>query len=641
MLKKLLIGIVIVACLGGVAVAGLAWKLDAIVQSQKPLIESTASSALGTPVSLGAISVKLLPVTRLEVTNSVVGRTPESQGITVANLVMEVDPFPLLNKQLIIKDLVITEPQLTVRRTEAGITIDGLSAKETSNQEVKDTSPLSVSSNEDNTNAGESLDITLEQCTLKDASVDLHGLTKDPLTLSKINLTSSLALSQGAISLPATTFSAILPGDLPLKGSMTNLAFDSTKQLLSFPDVTIRPGASRIGMNGSLITTNASGDITNTNTTISLESIAPLLGIFVPTLKDMTLDGDVTLSGTTTVRENTEPKIKQELSLKDVGVALNELALSSLNGKVKLDATASNQQLQSDNLSLNFNSLPISSDLLLKNSAELADITVSKLSVFSGNIKTHATLNHNPDKSFQSDVQVSQLNLAEMFKYLQQNLPLEGTLTSLNAKANGRLTGDLISSLSSNGEFRMNDALLKGINLPAAVLQQVKGLPFIEGSLLGQVPPSERAALERPDTAISSMSAAYSLANKVMSLRNLKVSGEFFEIIGDGSSTVSGEVDFKTEIMFTPGLSAALTSKIKELKYLLDDSGSLRFPLMIKGKAPKLSVFPQLDKLLKNAAKEAIKDKAGQVLDKLIGGSDSSRGAGRDVLKGLSGAFGF
>ena len=111
-------------------------------------------------------------------------------------------------------------------------------------------------------------------------------------------------------------------------------------------------------------------------------------------------------------------------------------------------------------------------------------------------------------------------------------------------------------------------------------------------------------------------------------------------------------VDMTLDFFFTPGVSAALAEKIKELRYVIDDSGRIKIPLRLKGTAPMVVAYPKLDKLLNEAAKGALKEKAGEAIDKFlskklsgkVGGATASggvSGGGRKAIEGLGKAFGF
>jgi hypothetical protein len=174
---------------------------------------------------------------------------------------------------------------------------------------------------------------------------------------------------------------------------------------------------------------------------------------------------------------------------------------------------------------------------------------------------------------------------------------------------------------------------LKDFNIASAVL---KKLDFIGEALVQEVPDEFKPTLQQRDTPIRRLTLRFSSTNGTMNLSQSDLESDIFTLTSRGSRSPEGRLDLDATIAFTPEFSASVARKVKEVRAVLSAEGRLVIPLTLEGTPPKLSVTPNVSELLEVAAKRALKDNAGKVLDKALG-----KEADQKLKKTLEGLLGF
>jgi hypothetical protein len=175
----------------------------------------------------------------------------------------------------------------------------------------------------------------------------------------------------------------------------------------------------------------------------------------------------------------------------------------------------------------------------------------------------------------------------------------------------------------------MRDVTLRGINLGRAVLDATKGFPFLDGALLGLVPPALRKEFSGNDTHITSMAGDFSIRSGWAETRNLAVVGDHFTATAAGRASTDMELALTSTVALDREVSQAMASSAPELRLFFDRQGRLSIPVKLTGTLPDVAVEPDLVALLKMPG---VAGTAQGALDSLLGGK---KGSAADLLERL------
>jgi len=179
------IAIIVIALLIVVAIA-LPFLVN--INSFRPQIESTLSSALGRPVKVGNLSLSILSGS-VEANQLSIADDPtfsSSPFIQAKSLKVGVELMPLIfSKQLNVTDLSIDDPEITLLRDRDGI----WNFSSLGNQAAKQ--PAQPAKAAEKTSGGASANVSVAKLDLKDGTVTVGSMTgkRKPIVYDKVNVT--------------------------------------------------------------------------------------------------------------------------------------------------------------------------------------------------------------------------------------------------------------------------------------------------------------------------------------------------------------------------------------------------------------------------------------------------------------------
>ena len=309
------------------------------------------------------------------------------------------------------------------------------------------------------------------------------------------------------------------------------------------------------------------------------------------------------------------------------GLLLNQTAIGSKIEKVTVDLNSLELKIPEGSLIFSGDSLPINAGFIvpkqsgnfhietkglnIANFMPLAKTLVPAMSALS----LGGSLNFSADAALDKTAFSVKKNVSLNSLAVQSGpIGLTGEIESLTADIKGDL-GSLLPSLNGNGVLKMKDAAIKGFNLAAKVLQAVN----VKGNFLAALGQSQ-GLVSGDDTAISSLSLNYSIANSIVNLAEINMQGPVFNLKGQGTLGLNMNLKLNCQITFSPEISLAIAAQVKEVEAVLDEQKRLTIPLMIEGTIPKVLVLPDVNELLKGAAGNVIKNQiekeAGKFLNK-------------------------
>lgn len=634
-MKKLFIVLVILLIIVGAVFTYAAMNANSLIAKYKPDLEKVASDAVGSPVTLGVLTTTVFPTASIKIGEFKVGSKP-GDSFTLNNLVLKIKLLALLSGALDIETLSIDGPTITVIKDISGITIAGLPKPEPKNSDGASPPPVTKVPAENTGTSSSPLKINLEQFALTNGSITFKDLVaKQDHQISDINVHTGIKIESSSITINSLEIGAQLPGKMPVKFEGSNITYGLSDGEVNAPKLSLSLMGSIINLSARLASKTGEGDFKVTSDGINL---AKLDGVYamVPALQALDLKGAIGLDLAGKLSK-AGPAINGAIQLLNIGLTSSGYTVSEFNGPIKVGVTSEKQSAILENVPFKINDQPLT--LSLNGSLDggtKANLNSLSIDAFGGNIGAKAALNLGEEKDFTSTVNIKGIDLEQALKV--PNIPaasqLSGTLSNFDVEVAGRLGPDLMQTLRGKGGLAVAKCLLKGINLPGAVLQTVNNIPFISGSLYSAVPQESQGEVSSNNTSIDSITTDFTLENGALITPNLKIASKIFSLDSDGKVGFDSSLDLNSTIAFSQEFSKALTTKNKEIEKLLDTDGRLVIPLSFKGTPPKVAILPNLSKILEIAGRKALKDNAGKLLDGVLKGKKDGKG-------GLGGILGF
>jgi len=263
---------------------------------------------------------------------------------------------------------------------------------------------------------------------------------------------------------------------------------------------------------------------------------------------------------------------------------------------------------------------------------ERAAIEELLVEIFGGEIRSQGS--YRPSQSrFDLETSVEGLDLAAAVASQTPGSPspVAGSLHSeLKLRGAGTAWPRLAETLAGTGEIRIDEAVLRDINLAKTALDDLTGVPGLSNLL----PPSLReefpALFGTGDTEFESLRAHAKVGGGALELTELEAAARDYQVLGAGRVALAdGKTDLATQFVMAEPVSAALVEATAELAPLRNDAGRIVVPVRIRGTLP--DVKPQPD--VAYVAKAVGRDQAKKLIDKALEDESS-------ITKGLKGLLG-
>lgn len=632
-MKKVVIALISICVIAGGALGLAAWKIGSIVATYKPQIEQSLSKALGADVTLGDISVSLIPSTTLSVESVTVRSAGGSASdLSVGSVEARAALLPLLSKRIEISSIEIHSPRVTLIRDGNGISVRGVGSSP-AKQEPLD--PVSTAKSPSPT--GDAFKVDIHSIEIHDGALRFEDrVSNTSRAADNIHLRSAIALqdknillSEGALSLRALSKHS-------LELTFSGISLDHSTRALALNSVNIKTPAGDFAIGGSLSTGDGPGTIQLSSNALSIPGLMSLATAFQPTLKQQPVTGTISTKFEIGLQGPNVQKLGGTVGLKSVNYsAPGAPKISGINGILSIGGSLSDITLATSNLALSLESSPMQVSVSSRITPNEISIGSCKILGLGGELSLPSTLSLG-QQTLRTSPAARMLSLPQLLAITSPTLArsVQGTLSSFDGQFGEISLANPAQTASGNGTLLMKDGVLKGFNLANQVMSNVDGLPFISGNLRKRVPAEFERYFSSPDTVIRELNAKFAIAKGVVQLNELRVIADIFSLISQGSVGVDGQLDLKATIAFAPDLSNAITNRVLEMKPLLNKEGRLAIPVLVKGKAPAVAVLPDITDIAQRAAVGTIRETLGGALK---GGSGAAKGIG----KGLGKVLGF
>ena len=196
---------------------------------------------------------------------------------------------------------------------------------------------------------------------------------------------------------------------------------------------------------------------------------------------------------------------------------------------------------------------------------------------------------------------------------------VEGTLNQCDLTVAGKLPS-LPKTVSGEVDVKITKGAIKGLNILRQVLDKLKGIPGVNAAVSSYVPPEHSALLAGNATPFDSLTLGTSFKAPHGNLQQFELLHGLYEIGGRGKYSFDGNFSISTELRITPLLTTAMVLKQPKLKLLTERNGVMVIPVVIKRVKGKMLVLPDMESLLKRAAKSTVKEVGKEALDKVAPG---------------------
>lgn len=650
MKKFLVISTVTIIVLIGLAIGGVLLFANSFVNSQKGFVEQQLSSALGAPITLEDIDVRLFPRLALHAYNVVLKDPSDgTAGLTLADLRAEVDLIPLLSKKFIITEILLDTPVVTLVKNQSGTSIKGMNAgQQPANAAAPTPAPPATAPA---TATSTPLDLKVERVLIKNGTVNLPADPKQKGTsITAINLDAAVSIDGQKISVPTLSLAAKLNDALPMTLTSQQVSFSQEDGGVSLSSADLQSDAGTLSLKGSFNTKSNAGTITVNSTGIDLLKLSRALATTAPDINRYSPSGNVALDGTITMNAGAPPTLALNLRPAQIGAKIPpSITIARLSGAVTVTGPSNNLDVRAPALTLMYNDAPLKLELALNISPRGTNISTLKVLGFGGQIAAPTNVLNGPSTSFSSKPTASNLNIQQFLTATKPDLAR--TLTGTLASFSGTVTGG--QTTQADGTFLVTGAALKGSNLPMQVLGKLNEIPIFSGLLTGGIPDKYKVQVSEQDTAIREMSGSFSFAQGQTTLRGVRVVSDMCIFTADGTIAPDGALNLNSTFTFSPDLSMGLVRSFKGLNRALNSAQQLVVPVVIQGKSPMLIVLPDVTKLVTSTLVNIPSEALGLVGGALGfgGGRDNSAnnppgnkpqgGSNRKQGGGLGGILGF
>ncbi len=633
-MKKLLIGFLCLLVLAAVAIGISVWKIGAIVATYKPQIQRSISDAVGAQVTLGDISISFLPTTRLSVDSVTVETiTGGASELSVGSIRAKAALLPLLSRRVEISSIEIHSPRLTLVKDANGVSVRGVTPKQSPQKRA---GPSSESSQSSTKSEGFSVDVR---------AIEVYGgalrfedqISKKSYTLDSINLRSSISLQQDRVLLSEGSLDLRALKKHKLELIYNEISFNQSDGSVSINTSTLRTAGGDIAVSGALKTTQGPGSMQLNSTSLSIAQLLPLLTNLVPTIPPQEAAGTLSVKMEIGFQGPNVQKLTGTIGLKAVAyTAPSAPKISGVNGTVAINGSPSDLTLSTTALGLSIDNSPLQLSFSSRLTPQEISLTSCKVVGFGGELTLPSTILREPQPILKTTPVGRNLSISQILRVAAPSIAetIQGTLRSFDGRFTDMALANPAQTVAGNGAVVIKDGVLKGFNLANQVMSNVEGLPFISGNLRKRVPPEFEKYFASPDTVIRDLNATFTISAGVVQLSELRVLADVFSLTSQGSVGLDGQLNLRAAISFDPELSNAITNRVLEMKPLLNKDGRLSIPLLVKGRPPAVAVVPDVTDLAQRAAVGTIRETLGGALR---GGSGAAKGLG----KGLGKVLGF
>lgn len=645
-MKKFIIVVIVLLVIAAGALTFAVSRASDIVTEYKPELERMASESLGSTVTLGNLSASIFPKASVVVDSARVANpdNPE-EAITVENVSLDLELFPLLTGNVVITSLRVINPTVVMSLEEEGIFVEGLSRPETAAtstpSEKTEESPTAKSASATQATAPDvPVTVDLKSFTISGASITVNDKIADATyTVDDLSLDASLQFAMNKVHLSKVSGDGVLMDVSDFSYTCDTIRYGLEDGTVGLDSLQPQIGGSYVLMSGDLNLTDTSKVLNIASDNIVVDDFRALLDIFAPALNEFGVTGLIE-PNLEFVLTPTGYKMDGTMAVSGFSATVEDLiGIDALAGTFDVDATEALMTISTESLQGTMNNAPMTIAMTAALDPETGTVKPFTVKAFGGESTVNTTLTLTDEAfPFESQLDTSGMLIEQLIPAFAPDMPfaVTGTIKSIKGNVSGTLDDNMMPSLKGESAVLIGDGLIKDVNLGEQVLGSISDLPFLTGVLLDKVPASLMTYLDQPHTMLEEVSGTFSLYDELIHTEDMKVVSDFFMFEAKGTIGLDTNLDLDSTLRFDPDFSTEMIGEVKELSALVDDQGRLSFPVKITGIPPELSTVPDLSGVLG----AVVQNEAEKIIEEQLGEELSNSPVGEKIRGGLKGLLG-
>jgi hypothetical protein len=224
------------------------------------------------------------------------------------------------------------------------------------------------------------------------------------------------------------------------------------------------------------------------------------------------------------------------------------------------------------------------------------------------------------------DAKIQGIDINEFYRALK-----EGTQRDLKGRlnANARVSGsgknwdEIKPNLRGQGDAEIVDGALLNINLADAALS-ASGIPGLGNLVTPQMRKKYPETFEAKDTRFKETKARFDIADGRINVKDLRVIAADYSMQGEGWASFERRINFHTQLILSPPLSADLTQPVREARLLFNKDNEFTMPFTVSGTLPKVKAKPDSTYLAKMFQRGKARQLSEELEQQFFGSKEST-----------------
>ncbi len=197
---------------------------------------------------------------------------------------------------------------------------------------------------------------------------------------------------------------------------------------------------------------------------------------------------------------------------------------------------------------------------------------------------------------FNCKAHLDELAVAELLSQrLGANSPLEGRLDAdLSLAGTVGAWPQLRDSLVGGGSLVLRDGTLHDVNLAGSALQKITKISGLSALLSPTMSDGYPEVFRIGETRFQELRSRFTIAKGTLISDDISVGASDYMLLGRGEIGLDGWIDVRGTLEASQSLTSDLVASVSALRLLAAGTNRLSLPLRIRGRAPALSVQPDI-----------------------------------------------
>jgi uncharacterized protein involved in outer membrane biogenesis len=229
-------------------------------------------------------------------------------------------------------------------------------------------------------------------------------------------------------------------------------------------------------------------------------------------------------------------------------------------------------------------------------------------------------------RRFSMDAKIQRVDINEFYRSLNARTQrdLQGRLNgSAKLEGSGNNWDEIKPNLRGQGDAEIVEGALLDINLADAALS-ASGIPGLGNLITPQIRKKYPETFEAKDTKFKEMKAHFDVADGRINVKDLRVIAADYLIQGDGWANFERKINFHTQLIVSPALSADLAKSMREARLLFNKENEFTMPFTVSGTLPKVKAKPDSSYLAKMFQRGAGRQLSEELERNYFGGRESA-----------------